>query len=76
MNPIKELYANLSNEELESAMDELMESDETGIIPDGTVRDIARRVGTIMDTKSLDIFAVQIAIYKECATRWWFCRGL
>lgn len=69
MNPIKELYANLTNEELELAMEELLDSEETGVIVnDGMVREIDRRVSQL--TGTLDIHSTQINVYRECAIRW------
>ena len=72
MNPIKQLFSDLSDEELILTINEIKECDVTGILPDNSnVRELCRESAKItnMDVSS-NLLMVQINILKEGAYRW------
>lgn len=71
MNKIVEYYKNLSDKELIKAIEEIIESEDKGIIGD-LVRDHARKVAEIVgDSHSMDLFNAQISLLKEGAYRFY-----
>jgi hypothetical protein len=66
MNKIKEIFQNISDQELHDAIKEIIESDKTGFITDGVVRKYVKICGE----ESNDLFMVQVNILKEGAFRW------
>jgi hypothetical protein len=73
-NPITELFINISDEELRDAIQEIMESDKTGIIKEnGVVRKYGKLTGELTGGfTTTDFYMVQINLLKEAAFRWWY----
>lgn len=70
MNKIKELFSSMSDSELKEAIEELRESEKTGLIGD-VVREYARRTGEITGgSTTTDFYMTQVNILKEAAFRW------
>ena len=78
MNPIKQLFSDLSDEELILTINEIKESDVTGVFPDNSnVRALCQESANItnMDVSS-NLLMVQLNILKEGAYRWLDCRNI
>lgn len=78
MNPIKQLFSDLSDEELILTINEFKESDVTGKFPDNSnVRALCQECSKItgLDTSS-NLMMVQISILKEGSYRWLNCRNV
>jgi hypothetical protein len=72
MEPIKQLFSDLSDEELILTIKEIKESDVTGLFPENTnVRALCQELTKItkMDVSS-HLLMVQINILKEGSYRW------
>lgn len=70
MNKIKELYSSMSDEDLRVAIEEMRQSEETGLVGE-TVRKFAKLSGEITGgLTTTDFFMTQINILKEAAFRW------
>lgn len=70
MNPVHELFNQMSDEEVRQGILEIKESDKNGIIPDGIVRKYAREIKEITNGMSLDLLHSMIGILKQGAFRW------
>jgi hypothetical protein len=72
MNPIHELYNNISDDKLKLAIEELIESDATGFIKeDGYVRKYARLSGEFTGGfTTTDFFMTTVNLLKQGAFRW------
>jgi hypothetical protein len=78
MNTIKQLFSDLSDEELILTINEIKESDVTGIFPDNSnVRALCQESARItkMDVSS-NLLMVQINVLKEGSYRWLDCRTI
>ena len=72
MNPIKQLYSDLTNVELEVLVKEIRESEKTGVFPkESEIRILCRKTSEItkMDVSS-NLLMVQLGVLKEAAFRW------
>lgn len=70
MNKIKEMFSKMTDSELKKAIDELRESEDSGLIGD-TIREWARKSGEITGGfTNTDFFMTQVNILKEAAFRW------
>lgn len=70
MTEIKEIFSSLSDQELRDAINEIKESDKTGLIGP-IVRELALKVSQITNTSvSSELFGAQILVLKEGAYRW------
>lgn len=70
MNKIKEIFNQMTDEEVLQGIREIKESDETGIIPDGIIRKYAKEVKSETNGMSLDLLHTMIGILKQGAFRW------
>ena len=70
MNEIKELFVNMTTDDLLKAVEEIKESDETGVLCDGIVREYTRKTAVITGIGNGDWFMTVINILKEAAFRW------
>jgi hypothetical protein len=70
MNKVKELFASMSDDELKAAVQELKQSEKTGLVGD-IIREWAKKSGEITGGfTTTDFFMTQINILKEAAFRW------
>ena len=70
MNKVKELFASMSDDELKAAVQELKQSEETGLVGD-VIREWAKKSGEITGGfTTTDFSMTQINILKEAAFRW------
>ena len=72
MNPIKQLYSDLTNVELEVLVKEIRESEKTGVFQnESEIRNLCRKTSEItrMDVSS-NLLMVQLGVLKEAAFRW------
>ena len=72
MNPIKQLYSDLTDVELEVLVKEIRESEETGVFQEESeIRNLCRKTSEItkMDVSS-NLLMVQLGVVKEAAFRW------
>ncbi len=72
MNKITEIFQSISNQELNSAILEIKQSEKDGIIPlSGVVRKYANKVSEITGNSiSTDLFMTQMNLIKQAAFRW------
>lgn len=71
MNKIVEYYKNLSDQDLIKAIEEIIESEDKGIIGD-LVRYHAKNITEIIgNSSSMDLFSAQISLLKEGAYRFY-----
>lgn len=78
MNPIKKLYADLTDEQVVSGILEIKDAEITGWMPnDSIIRELCRESAKItgMDVSS-NMLHTQIGILKEGAMRWLDCRNV
>lgn len=72
MNPIVEIFTNISNEELHQAIKDINSANKTGIYEsDSVVRKYAQKVRDITgQITSLDLLGAEISLLREAANRW------
>ncbi len=72
MNPVVQLFKNISDADLKEAIKELKESDVTGFIKeDGYVRKYAKMTGELTSGfTNTDFFMTTVNLLKEAAFRW------
>lgn len=72
MNPIKQLFSDLTNVELEVLVKEIRESEKTGIFEnDSEIRNLCRKISKITQIDvSSNLLMVQLGVLKEAAFRW------
>lgn len=72
MNKVKQLFRLITNDELFKALEELESAENDGVIPDGVVREYAKKLSeiTVEQTLSTHLLAVTISLYAEGARRW------
>lgn len=71
MNPINEIFENLSNQELAQAIEEIKQCENSGYIEDGIVKQTARKCSEILELSSLGLLDFTMnQIKKEAAYRW------
>lgn len=72
MNSIKEIFENLSDDELFKGIEEIKESEVNGIIrEDGIIRKCASEFKEKTNGTSMDLTHAIIGILKESAYRWY-----
>ena len=71
MNPIKKMFEDMSDGDLFKGIEEIRESEETGIIPEGIVRECATKLKDYTNGTSMDLNHVINGILKESAYRWY-----
>jgi hypothetical protein len=70
MSPIHKIFADMTNEQLFNALEEIKETERTGIIG-YIVRDYAIKMREITGSHSiLDLSATQWLLWREAASRW------
>lgn len=71
MNQIESIFKNLNDDELRTAISEMIEDDKSGIIRyDGYVRQLTEKVVEITNQPySTQLFLTTISLYKEAAYR-------
>jgi len=70
MNKVKELFASMTDAELKTAIEELKQSETTGLVGD-IIREWARKSGQITGGfTTTEFFMTQVNILKEAAFRW------
>ena len=71
MNPIKDLFNNIPDEELKEAIKEIAEDSETGIIRDGIVRKYTKLSCEMSGNGiSTELFFTEINLLRQGALRW------
>jgi len=69
MNKITEIFKNISDEELQIAIEEIKTTDETGIV--GSIAKMyMKQCNAIMQTNANNLLLVQMNLLKEAAYRW------
>lgn len=71
-NKIKELYKSITEEDLAKAVDELIEAGETGVIPNGIVREYVKKTCDAVgeNVQSVHLFTTTVGLTQEAAFRW------
>lgn len=70
MNKMKELFNSMTDAELKSAIEELKQSEHTGMVGE-TIREWARKSGEITGgLTTIEFFITQVNILREAAFRW------
>ena len=78
MNPIKQLFSDLSDEEVIIGINEIKDAETTGVFQNDSIsRELCRKSSKItgMDVSS-NLLHTQVGILKEGAYRWLDCRDI
>jgi len=71
MNLVQQILAGVSDEEMRESLGEMKELEESGVLPQGRVRDLARKLQEDAGLSANDARAVaESAIFRIAAFKW------